>query len=144
MPNIDDPSEIDLSVDPLDRLLETEPAVVPVAPDGGFAPTIVDYPEPIPEATVQTMVCLRNCRHYFETAVPFAAGNPKGTFKKLPVQTTRYCTVTASPIDLTDENVFDCTRWDPLEPDVLAATLKRREDWYAANPDVTRPVKEGN
>jgi hypothetical protein len=140
-------------LDPLDAMLAFEPGPLPpVAPDGGFAPQIAGPMEPIPDATIGNMLCFRNCKHFVQITVPFPHGNAKGTFQRIPVLFTRYCTITPSPIDLTDEVVFDCTHWDPTSPADLDAVGKRRDDWYAAHPDVKPPgnltaiplIKEGN
>lgn len=124
-------------VDPLDRLLaEDIPPAMPPGPGGLFAPAPIQ-PEPIPEATPETMICLRGpCVHYVEIQTRFQAGNSKGTLDAVPVQKNRFCNVmAASEIDLTDEIVMDCNKWDPQgEFDVPVTVLRvRRKDWTDKN-----------
>ena len=42
------------------------------------------------------------------------------------------------PIDLVDENVYECTEWDPAEAAVLQQIQARRDDWFSKNPEVKR------
>lgn len=129
--DIDDPEDL---VSPLDAVLRA-PGVLGAGPDGGLLPQGVGMPEPIPEATVENMICLRGpCRYYHEMVSVFQAGNPKGTLEQPMLQTNRSCTyVPGSCTDLVDECVTDCNNWDPID---LAYTEKRNErrvDWNLLN-----------
>jgi hypothetical protein len=132
----------DKLVDPLESLLETAPAEMAFGPDGGFAPQAVGLPAPIPEASTDTMVCLRGpCRHYYEVRQAFDAGNPVGSLEKLPVQYTRACFANpGSHIDLTDEAVFGCLHWDPQLDE---ERISRQRAWCDANPNVRKGLPDG-
>ena len=108
-----------------------------MGPDGGFIPTLPVQPEPIPEATPDNMICLRDCRHYVEIVSRFNAGNAKGTLGFQPRQINRFCkAIAGTDIDLTDELVSDCSDWDPISAEEIVAKSKRRQEWLSANADV--------
>lgn len=122
-------------INPLDALLAAEPSQLPVGPSGGFAPQVGYAEEPIPPAIPETFMCLRQCRYYMEAQTGFPAGNPKGSFSRPVRQITRYCIKTpGNPVDLTDENVFECNQWDPEDSELVKLRAARREEYYAANP----------
>lgn len=129
----------DSLIDPLDALLSAEPSAAPVPGPDGFFPNIVMDPEPLPEATPEHFICLRGpCRHYMETSVMFPASNPRGQLKK-PKQITRMCSALPQTyMDLTDENVYTCSKWSPLTPAELTAEEQLREDYYQRNPQISR------
>lgn len=115
-------------VDPLDTILAEElPPAMPPSPGTQFSPAPIQ-PEPIPEATPENMICLRDCRHYVELITNFQAGNAKGTLQHVPRQTNRFCKVIeGSDIDLTDELVSVCNQWDPIDPTfVFERNLRRK------------------
>ena len=126
---LDDP---DALIEPLDAILSA-PAQLPITPDGGIAPQGVGMPEPIPEATLESMICLRGpCRHYHEMTSKFPAGNPTGTLNGLPDQINRSCTyVPGSCTDLVDECISACNNWDPVDLEYTEAREARRVEWNA-------------
>jgi hypothetical protein len=115
--------------DPLDAFLADDPLPLPpLAPDGGFVPGHVDA-EPLPQVTPETMVCLRDCRHYVEIVSRFNHGNARGTLAHEPRQVNRFCAAIAgTDIDLTDELVRECNMWDPT-PELFSARQFRQEQW---------------
>jgi hypothetical protein len=128
-------SDDDNLVDPLDALLAEEiPPLPPQAPDGTFIPSPVQ-PEPIPEATPETMVCLRGpCEHYVEIRSRFQHGNAVGTLEHEPVQINRFCkAIHGTDIDLTDELVHECNQWVPTSSLVLHGRKVLREEWERNN-----------
>jgi hypothetical protein len=128
-------SDDDAMIDPLDTLLAEEiPPLPPTAPDGTFVPTLIQ-PEPIPEATPETMACLRGpCRFYVEIKSRFQHGNTKGTLDHEPVQINRFCkAIQGTDIDLTDELVHDCNHWDPMDSSVVSELNLRRIRWAREN-----------
>lgn len=113
----------------------------PIAPDGGPAPQVPDLPDPIPAATEGNFICLRGpCRHYWEIELPFESGNPKGAFAELglrtPRQIARSCVCGPREMELTDNCVYACNRWDPLTPEETAARSARRDRYLAEHPEV--------
>lgn len=113
---------------------------------GGFQPVVggVGMPEPIPAATPENLICLRGpCRYYHQATQFFGAGNPKGTPGVKNELLASMCTFpVGSPIDLTDECVFDCNKWDPDVGQAREERDARRELWRATNPDAAN--KGGN
>lgn len=117
-------------VDPFDSLLEEEGQVGVFSPQGVLADPIGPE-DPIPEATEANMICLRGpCRHYVEITKRFKAGN-RGMDRQFR-QATRFCNVLTSEwIDLTDEAVFDCSRWEPMTPAELTQIRVKRDQFNA-------------
>ncbi len=115
-----------------DRFSEFEPSAVPIAPDGGIAPGYGadQIPAPLP-AEAKTFICLRGpCRFYWQTQSEFPYGNPEGTFEpgKEPRSISRAClTHPGVHMDLTEDTVYDCNRWDPLEQRELDGLAERRD-----------------
>lgn len=128
--------------DPLDSLLAEEIQPLPVGPNGTFNPQLPIQPEPIPEATKENMVCLRDCRHYVEVVSRFNAGNAKGTLEREPKQINRFCAAMGpgSEIDLTDELVTSCNRWDPILPEESLMKKFRQDRWLRNS--LTASIKE--
>lgn len=117
-------------VDPFDAILEDEGQVGGFSPEGVFAGAEAVGPEdPIPEATAENMVCLRGpCRHYVEITKRFKAGN-RGMDRQF-TQATRFCNaLTSEWIELTDEAVFDCNRWEPMSTEELVRIRTAREQF---------------
>ena len=116
------------------RYSEFQPQTIPRAPDGGPAPGfgMVDLPD-IPEFTPENCVCLRGpCRHLWLFVTTAGEGNPKGTWESLglkqPRQRRAICLLSPSEeMDLADDCVFECGRWDPLTDGELAEINARRE-----------------
>ena len=107
----------DKTVDPFEQLLDDEAESVGVTPPGvGFAPQL--GPAPIPAASEDTLCCLRGpCQYYMEVLQRFETGNTIGTLDEEPRMKNRFCLrVEASPIDLTDSCVYECSDWDPTDP----------------------------
>lgn len=121
--------------DPLDSLLSEETnALPPVAADGGFMPTFPVMPEPIPTATKETMICLRDCKYYLELTTRFNAGNTKGTLGFEPKQLNRFCrAIPGTEIDLTDELVSECSDWEPISETELTRRTKLQKAWLKQN-----------
>ncbi len=134
----------DFVIDPLDSLMEdTNFGQLPVTPDGKFTPATEAFePDPIPEATPETFICLRGpCRYYVEQKTHFGAGNVAGSLDHVPVMVNRRCSVIYGyEIVLTDEIMYDCNKWDP-DPDAKRAS--RQNDWINANPlvNISKYVK---
>jgi hypothetical protein len=122
-----------------------EPAPIPpgaasttgvMAPIGG-----VGLPPALPPATPENWVCLRGpCRFYmhFQSAGEF--GNPEGTFEEgeEPKMNHHYCTaIPGSYLDMGDDMIFKCGRWDPEDPDDIEvmARERRRSKYLKLHPD---------
>ena len=112
-----DASEDEDPIELLDQLMAADPAPLPpVAPDGGFSPQIAGEPAPIPEATVQTCICMAGpCRWYMQLLTFFPSGNTEGSPGYDARQWVRYCDVLRSAhISLAEELVYECNRWEPI------------------------------
>lgn len=136
---------------PIEQYESIEPGPMPpIAPDGGFVPALIGLPALVPAATPEHFVCLRGpCRHYWELVTFMAAGNPAGTFGPdglkdpltgkpvaAPRQINRTCLVhPGTETELTEDNVYDCSRWDPMSPRDLRRRLKDREAYFKKHPD---------
>lgn len=128
----DDSSE-DLVINVADSLLDTDFGPLPVTPTGEFVPAATAFESaPIPEANEENFICLRGpCRHYLQQTPYFAAGNTAGSLEYAPVMIRRTCmAITGYEIDLTDEVMKDCSAWDPLMPEEVAARNSRRDRYY--------------
>lgn len=158
MPPIDDENDLDENIDDsddvdeydedqvgaLDRLLAEDISGGPMPGPGGMVGEQL-RPEPIPEATPASMICLRGpCVHYLEIKSKFQAGNTKGTLKKAPVATNRFCMkILGTDIDMTDELPVDCNYWQPREDEPVISAARVR--WLSANAakyGLPVPVKE--
>lgn len=122
----------DVLINPLDNILDQDFGPVPVGgnseviPTGGFFDT-----EPLPAASEENFICLRGpCKFYMETTVRFNAGNTAGTLDHDPVLVRRGCMrISGYEIDLTDENVVDCSEWYPRSKDENKALKKARAQY---------------
>ena len=124
----------DEDFDPLDSLLAEEIEPLPVAPDNGFMLTLPVQPAPIPAATKETMICLRDCKYYLELTTRFNAGNTKGTLGFEPKQLNRFCrAIPGTEIDLTDELVSECTDWEPIPATELTRRTRVQKAWLKKN-----------
>jgi hypothetical protein len=137
---------------PLDTYKDVEPSPMPaIAPDGGFAPGPIGQPPPIPAATPEHFICLRGpCRSYWQMETFIASGNPKSTWDpvhglkdpttgeplRVPRQISRSClTHPGTTTELTDDNVYECSRWDPLTPRELKKREGRRSKYLGIHPE---------
>lgn len=151
-----DPSDLDEDVedlaDPVRRYLEDDSvADVPFSPMG-VVPEGVGYVgemPPVPPANLASMICLRDCMHYFEQVVSYGAGNPRGSLDHEPEEKTRFCLL--NNLDLVDETVYECNRWEPAVDVPLqsigvlatfAARQARRDEWLKVNGDRLKVDKE--
>jgi hypothetical protein len=124
---------------PAEQYKDISPAPMPpIAPDGGIAPGYgIGLAPAVPAATPTNFVCLRGpCRHYWEVHTFMASGNPAETWGedglkdehgkpiRQPRQINRSCLSAAgNEMELTEDTVYFCNRWDPL----TARELRRRE-----------------
>ncbi len=132
---IDDDDDDELLVHQLDAFAATADELPPamVGP-AGFMNLL--QPEPLPEITEETLVCLRGpCRHYVEIKKRFDAGNTKGSLDHVPMQWLRFCkAIPGYTLELTDENIYDCNQWAPQDQEALVqlsacrATYKPKQD----------------
>ena len=125
----------DKRVVPSERLAHEEPGPLPpLAPDGGLPHLPLDPPPPLPKATPEEFVCLRGpCCHYVEMVSP--AGVEVKVEGYEPVQVNRYCRVIPGVyLDLTEDSVFSCNRWDPEDEADLARLEHHRREYLNAHP----------
>jgi len=135
---------------PIDAFARVEPGPLPpIAPDGGFMAGPVGAPPPIPAATPQTFVCLRGpCRHYWEIKTHMESGNPAETWgddglkdeSGKPIAQPRAISRTClahpgTETDFTDDNVYACSRWDPLTAREVSKRDKRRSKYLKLYPE---------
>ena len=116
---------------------------IPIAPDGGIVPGYGSV-APAPQAPESAWICKRGpCRHFWHLSSEFPAGNPESTWEGLtdpltgapvpkPKQHSYSCLVQLGyEMDLTEDTVFDCNRWDPIDPDDREIVERgRRRDLY--------------
>ena len=118
-----------------DKLQDEEPSPLPIGPDG--APTLAQpvLLDKIPEATVDTLICLRGpCKHYVQltTMADVVQGIADHTLKQIE----RFCAVIqGDAIDLTDQCVFDCSHWHPEDERLIAARDLARKRWESTRGD---------
>ncbi len=144
-----DKPEGDKTKSPIEQFSAIEPSPLPpIAPDGGFAGPI-GAPPPIPPATPDTFMCLRGpCRFYWELITHMESGNPAETWGEeglrdehgepiaQPRAISRTCVAnTGHETDLTDDNVYECNRWDPLTAREVKRLDKRRSKYLRLHPD---------
>jgi hypothetical protein len=127
---------------PGETFADVEPAPLPpLAPDGGPVPIGIAPPPAAPPATPESMMCLRGpCTHYWFLETTMPSGNPEDTWKELGVREPRQlhhiCLVHPGlETELTDDCVYRCSRWDPVDLSKQAALENRRDLYYAMNPD---------
>jgi hypothetical protein len=151
----DDPDELDTDKrgrTPLEQW-EKVPAspMPPIAPDGGIAPGYgVGLAPAVPAATPANFVCLRGpCRHYWEVHTFMASGNPSATWGedglkdeagqpiRQPRQINRSClSAPGSEMELTDDTVYFCNRWDPMTPRELRRREKPQQRHLKMHPEL--------
>lgn len=132
-----------------DTFADIEPAPMPpMTTDGGPAMQAPGPPPRILPATPEHMVCLRGpCRHYWEVKLPFAAGNPEGTWEELdieaPKETLRTCLASPSrEFDLGDICPLECNLWEPRSQEDEMALFVRRQQYFEAHPHIMSPGDE--
>lgn len=144
--DVDDPEEQERLIDPIDQLLSTEiNPVMPVPMDQSLGP-VPPPGEPfgIPAATPEEFICLRECRHYFETTMVMGVGNTRDSLDSEPILIKRSCRrIPGYDFDLTDECIRDCNDFDPLDKTFVDERELRRQAYYAAHPGV-KPYKKPN
>ena len=125
-----DADEEEDPIELLDELMRQDgSALPPISPDGGFAPQpIAGEPAPIPEATVENMICMAGpCEHYIEMESWFPSGNVEGSPGYDARESVRYCDrLRSAHISLTDELVFKCSAWRPICTEEKAQREKDR------------------
>lgn len=110
-----------------------EPAVMPIAPDGGIAPGayLVDT-SPLRDFETESVCAKGPCRHYWRLVVPMDTAQPD-TYRELgipePRQTWRSCLLhPGTETQLSgDMPVQECNRWDPVPSVELLARRGRRD-----------------
>ena len=121
----------------------------PIAPDGGFIATSVGIGAPVPGADPARFICLRGpCVHYWERETFYASGNPKetwgedglrgpdGTPIRMPRQVDRTCLAhPGTETELTDELVYQCSRWAPISWWARFKRDRARRRYYKNYPD---------
>ena len=121
----------------------------PMGPDGGPLGTGgVGPPPPLPAATPDHFVCLRGpCLHYWQMETHMDAGNPAETWGedglrddegkpvRQPRQISRTCLVHPGvEVELTENVVYACSRWEPQLPGDLKRRDKRRRVYLKQYP----------
>jgi len=122
-----------------------QPSAVPIAPDGGIVPGYgMDQEGPPEPVQPERFICLRGpCRHFWHLISEFPSGNPENTWLGLtdpltgapvpkPRQHTYSCLVhPGMETELTEDTVFDCNLWDPVDPhDSIAIAREERRRLY--------------
>jgi hypothetical protein len=133
-----------------DQFADVEIGGLAAAPDGGIAPGPIGDTPQVPAATPEQFICLRGpCRYYWQLETFFASGNPTSTWDpehglkdehgnplRQPSQISRSCLVhPGTETELTDDLVYDCSRWDPLTPREAKRREKRRSRYLKLHPD---------
>lgn len=152
MPTADSDGEGDKHKVPLDSLADVELGGMPtIGPDGAPAIGTLGMAPAVPAATPDLFICLRGpCRHYWQLETFFASGNPLMTWDvehglkdpetgepvRMPRQISRSCLAhPGTETEITDDLVFDCSRWDPLTPRENKMLAKRRSKYLKLHPD---------
>jgi hypothetical protein len=132
MPDL--PEDEDKLVRPMDFIAETPFTPVAPLPEGKVPHLALAPSEPTPPADPEHFVCLRGpCRHYTEIVSLSDAESKIPGF--VTTQINRYCGVVRGVIiDLTEDNVFSCSRWDPEEAD--GGISQRRASYFKEHPGV--------
>ena len=141
MPSHNDEEKI---VSPKDRYADEEVSPLPpLAKDGGVMPIMpLSAPKPLPVASPQNFICLRGpCAHYVELN-SIAEVELKADYQ--PVQINRYCRVVPGVLlDITEDCVFTCNRWDPEDPkDRKHGVESRQKRFLADNPECVKADRE--
>jgi len=132
--------EEDKQVSTGDTWENEQPIPFAAGPDG--APMLAGFLEvgpPIPQATPNTFLCLRGpCRYYLE--IHSMADMETRGLDKPPKQINRHCRVIPGiDFDLTDDCVYACSDWDPLEPKAIAEREARRDRYYQQRKQGAQP-----
>ena len=123
------------------------PAIGPAATPIGIG--AVGSAAAVPAARPETFVCLRGpCRFYWELETFMASGNPQTTWDpeiglkdehgkpiRMPRQVNRTCLVhPGTETELTEDVVYNCSRWDPMSPREVRAREKRIAKYFRNYP----------
>lgn len=110
------------------------PPAIPMGPDGPI--DALGHPPAVPERIPENFVCLRGpCRHYWTLVTMAQEGNPAETWEHLGIDAPRrhhhLCLVNPGyETAFEDDNAYECSRWDPLEPRELVQLNRRRRRYY--------------
>lgn len=113
------------------------PAPLAVGPDG-----VVGVTEPKPAPPVQRSICQRGpCRNYHRMVVEADADAVTGQ----PTQVVHTCYPALGieiDLQLGDGAVFECSRWDPEDPEdyMTSERLRRRREYEEREAAQTAPV----
>lgn len=123
-----------------DEEIEFEPTPIPVSPDGGIdgslASSMIGHPPAVPERTPNNFVCLRGpCKHYWHLVTMAQEGNPQDTWDHLGIAPPRqhHHTCLVNPgyeTAFSDDNAFECSRWEPYTETELNEIQKRRNAYH--------------
>lgn len=140
----------DKTKSPIDQYKDFEPAgLPPIAPDGGFMPGPIGIPPSVDAATPANFICLRGpCAHYWQMETFMASGNPKETWGpnglkdadgkplRVPRQLNRSCLAhPGTETELTEDCVYECSRWTPMTQRELRDVSKRRSRYFKLHPE---------
>lgn len=131
---------------PLETSPTPEPGLSPgIMPDAmplgiGGPGMAIGQPEPVPPRTPDHFVCMRGpCRHYWHVVTMAHAGNPESTWKELGIPAPRkhnhVCLRGIEEMELEEDNVFECSLWDPMDEKDLVKLRTRREVYYRKHPE---------
>ena len=120
-----------------------QPSPIPVDADGGplAGYGTVGSPMVAPPWIAKNTVCLRGpCRHYWHLVTMAQEGNPAETWKELGISEPRkhshVCLVQfGMETEFGDDNVYECSKWDPHTSSELVQIRSRREAYYRRHPD---------
>jgi hypothetical protein len=114
------------------------------APDGPEVQLYqIGQPAPMPPRTPEHFVCLRGpCRYYWHLVTSAQEGNPGDTWEHLGIPQPRLhhhtCLLGPEEVDFADDNAYECSRWDPLDPEEQVLVMQRRERYFTRHPEVNR------
>jgi hypothetical protein len=133
---------------PAELYKDVPPAQVAMGPAG--ISSMIGPPAALPPASPAHFICLRGpCRHYWRMETFMASGNPKDTWDpekglkdadgnpvRMPRQVHHTCLVQPGmETELTEDNVYECSRWEPLTPREVKRIDKKRRVYLKLHPD---------
>ena len=101
----------------------------------------VGQPIQVPPRHPDYFVCLRGpCRHYWHLVTMANIGNPAETFEALGIPVPRkhnhVCLVNPGmETTIGNDNVFECSRWEPQSTSDLIQIRVRREAYFDKHPE---------